>query len=343
MNRQPTIGMMLYCAVGDEKSVFSEEKYKMLAEGFVRSGMSVETVLYNNSRAESLRDELRDLDALLVWVNPIEQGQDRTLLDKLLVELQNVGVFVSSVPETIIKIGTKKVLFDTRNMECGSDVRIYSTFDNFKNGFPDTVKNGKPRVLKQFRGNGGDGVFKVRSFGDDSGKVSVLHAKRGSSEQSISVDAFYEDFRRYFDNGGPMLNQEWNDNLMNGMVRCYMTGKRVVGFGYQEINALFPSESGSISPGERFYFTENCALFSDLREKMEDRWIDQLTVETSLSPDKLPVIWDADFFINSMLPNSLGRYTLCEINVSSVSPFPESAIRVIVDEVRKVITGRDRL
>lgn len=151
-------------------------------------------------------------------------------------------------------------------MEWGSDVRIYSTFDDFKNGFPDTVKDGKPRVLKQFRGNGGDGVFKVRAFGDDPGKVSVLHAKRGSSEQSIIEDAFYEDFRRYFDNGGPMLNQEWNDNLTNGMVRCYMTGKRVVGFGYQEINALFPSEDGSVIPGKRFYFTENCALFSDLRE-----------------------------------------------------------------------------
>jgi len=342
MNKQPTIGMMLYCEVGDEKSVFSEEKYKTLAEHFVGSGISVETVLYNNSRAESLRDELRDMDALLVWVNPIEQGQDRTLLDKLLVDLQSIDVFVSCVPETILKIGTKKVLFDTRNMEWGSDVRMYSTFDDFKNGFPDTAKNGKPRVLKQFRGNGGDGVFKVTSVSDDSGKVSVLHAKRGSSEQSVSVDAFYEAFRPYFDSGGPMLNQEWNDNLMNGMVRCYMTGKRVVGFGYQEINALFPTEDGPFTPGKRFYFTENCALFSDLKDKMEDQWIDQLTVETDLSPDKLPVIWDADFFINSMVPHVAGRYTLCEINVSSVSPFPESAIPVIVDEIRKVITGKDR-
>ena len=333
---------MLYCSEGDNKSVFSEEKYRLLAEYFVRLGMSVETVLYNNGRAESLRVELQNLDALLVWVNPIEQGQDRTVLDNLLADLQVAGVFVSAILETIIKIGTKRVLFDTRNMEWGSDVEMYSSFDEFRNGFLDTVKDGRPRVLKQIRGNGGDGVFKVRNVGNSTGQLSVLHAKRGSTEQLMSFEELCAHFRKFFENGGPMLNQEWNDNLSNGMVRCYMTGNRVVGFGYQEINALFPSADKPVTPGKRFYFTENCALFSDLKEKMEARWIDQLTMETGLSPDKLPVIWDADFFINSMKPSSTGRYTLCEINVSSVSPFPESAIPAIVDEVMTVTTGRGR-
>src|SRR3982751_4405597 len=126
MEKQTTVGMMLYCSEGDNKSVFSEEKYRLLAEYFVRLGMSVETVLYNNGRAESLRVELQNLDALLVWVNPIEQGQDRTVLDNLLADLQVAGVFVSAILETIIKIGTKRVLFDTRNMEGGSDVEMYS-------------------------------------------------------------------------------------------------------------------------------------------------------------------------------------------------------------------------
>jgi hypothetical protein len=342
MKKRPVVGMMLYCSAGDSKSVFTEEKYKALAGCFVQSGITVETVLYNDDPAEKLRDELRKLDALLVWVNPIEQGRDRTVLDQLLLDMQDHGVFVSAVPETIVKIGTKKVLFDTRNLEWGSDVEMYSNFDEFKNGFPGTLTEGKPRVLKQFRGNGGNGVFKVKSLGDGSGRLSVLHALRGSSEQTLSLGEFWDDFLHYFENGGPMLNQVWNDNLTNGMVRCYMTGKRVAGFGYQEINALFPGEDGTVPPGKRFYFTENCALFIDLRMTMEDHWIDELTTVTDLSPDKLPVIWDADFFINSMEPNSPGRYTLCEINVSSVSPFPESAIPKIVDAVNSVIAARAR-
>ena len=154
----------------------------------------------------------------------------------------------------------------------------------------------------------------------------------------LALDEFFDEFRPYFANDRPLLDQEWNDNIANGMVRCYMSGKRVAGFGYQEINALYPQD-GAVVPGRRFYFTEKCALFEDLREQMEGRWIDELLEVTDLASEKLPVIWDADFFINSMVPDSPGRYTLCEINVSSVSPFPESAIRFMVSAVKNAVTA----
>lgn len=329
--------MMLYCAEGDDKSVFTQEKYKGLAQSFVDAGFEVETVPYNDSRADSLRTSLLKLDALLVWVNPIEQGHDRKVLDALLTDLSNAGLFVSSLPETIRKIGTKRVLFDTRELEFGSDVRMYTTFDEFQKEFYASAADGRPRVLKQFRGNGGDGVFKVKRL--PSGELSLLHAKRGSMEQTLAFDEFFDEFRPYFAQDRPLLDQEWNDNIANGMVRCYMSGKRVAGFGYQEINALYPQD-GAVIPGKRFYFTENCALFADLRMLMEERWIDELLDATDLAAEKLPVIWDADFFINSMVPNSAGRYTLCEINVSSVSPFPESAIRFIVSAVKEAVAIR---
>jgi hypothetical protein len=326
---------MLYCAPGNTKNVFTEEKYCALAESFVRSGLSVETVPYDDIHADTYRDSLKRLDALLVWVNPMEQGRDRKVLDQLLAELHSAGVFVSSVPETIMKIGTKDVLFKTRNLEWGSDVEMYATFDDFRERFPASMMNGQTRVLKQFRGNGGDGVFKVTSSGRG---FLVLHAKRGAVEEKMSEDRFFDYFSAYFASG-PMLNQEWNDKITNGMVRCYVSGRRVAGFGYQEINALYPQD-GPVTPGKRFYFTEKCALFADLRVAIEERWIDQLLDVSDLAENKLPVIWDADFFINSMVPNSPGRYTLCEINVSSVSPFPESAIGFIVSEVQNALVVR---
>ena len=337
MSPKLVVGIMLYCAPGDTRDVFTEEKYRALAESFVQSAMSVETVLYNDTLVDSYRDSLRKLDALLVWVNPVEQGHDRKTLDQLLAELDGTGVFVSSVPETIMKIGTKDVLFKTRNLEWGSDVELYASFEDFRDRFPASIMNGQTRVLKQFRGNGGDGVFRVRSSEHDT---FVLHAKRGAIEEKMDEDRFFDYFSSYFASGAPMLNQEWNDNIANGMVRCYMSGKRVAGFGYQEINALYP-QNGPVTPGKRFYFTEKCALFADLRMLMEERWIDQLLEVSDLGAEKLPVIWDADFFINSMVPNSPGRYTLCEINVSSVSPFPESAIGFIVDSVQNALAGRE--
>jgi hypothetical protein len=53
----------------------------------------------------------------------------------------------------------------------------------------------------------------------------------------------------------------------------------------------------------------------------------------------LPVIWDADFFINKInTENTSEKYSLCEINVSCVSPFPESSIPYIAEEIRKRIS-----
>jgi hypothetical protein len=124
------------------------------------------------------------------------------------------------------------------------------------------------------------------------------------------------------------------------MVRCYLTLNKVVGFGYQEINSLYPVYSNSdftkFRPSKRHYYTESCGLFKDLKLKMENEWVAQLLQLSNLSVDDLPVIWDADFFIDgSSIKNK--RYILCEINVSSVSPFPESAITPIIEIIKRKI------
>lgn len=40
----------------------------------------------------------------------------------------------------------------------------------------------------------------------------------------------------------------------------------------------------------------------------------------------LPVLWDCDFLLGPKTACGADTYVLCEINASSVSPFPESAI-----------------
>jgi len=136
-----------------------------------------------------------------------------------------------------------------------------------------------------------------------------------------------------------LIDQKWNPNIINGMVRCYLSGSRVTGFGYQEINALYPIINGIYKkPGQRFYYTENCGLFKDLKEIMENKWVSQLQKLTDISNQELPVIWDADFFINKInSENAAEKYSLCEINASCVSPFPESSIPYIVDTVKEKI------
>jgi hypothetical protein len=287
-------------------------------------------VLYHDSAAAEIETTLSKYDAVLVWINPIEQGNDRKVLDVLLTKLSARGCFVSAHPEIILKMGTKEILFKTRDTAFGGDIKLYRSFEDFKEKFINERK--ETRILKQFRGNGGSGIFKINTRQIDFNRIGVTHAKDGAEEELMSIEDFLAAFRPYFDNDSLLIDQAWNPNIINGMVRCYLCGTKVAGFGYQEINALYPSKK----PSQRFYFSEDCGLFQDLRNIMENSWLPQLQNITAIKNDMLPVIWDADFFINNVnSANTNEKYSLCEINASCVSPFPESSIPFIVKAVSK--------
>ena len=54
---------------------------------------------------------------------------------------------------------------------------------------------------------------------------------------------------------------------------------------------------------------------------------DQDAMQRRLEIDdaELPALWDADFLYGPKSPEGEDTYVLCEINVSAVSPFPDSA------------------
>jgi hypothetical protein len=106
---------------------------------FAALGVKAEPVVYADDRVEEVHERLRSLDGVLVWVNPIEQGRDRSKLDRLLRTIAAEGVFVSAHPDVILRIGTKQVLVDTRGMGWGSDTRLYRSLDELRSGLPSRV------------------------------------------------------------------------------------------------------------------------------------------------------------------------------------------------------------
>ena len=332
--KKDSIALMVFGETHSPRNALTEDKYKSLAIAFQEKGFDVSSVNYNDGMADQLATQLRRYDAILVWVNPLEQGNNRNKLDALLIKLSDSGCFVSAHPDVIMKIGTKDVLYKTRETEFGGDIKLYHSFEDFKQRF---LTDPVTRILKQYRGNGGEGVFKIVASQLVGKKIGVTHAKNGDKEKILSTGDFFDEFKIYFNEGGVLIDQPWNENITNGMVRCYLTGTKVSGFGYQEVNALYP---GKI-PGKRFYFSEDCGLFRDLREIMENKWVPQLLQITGTPNEMMPVIWDADFFINSINSEKTNeKYTLCEINVSCVSPFPESAIPYMVEEVGRKVNAR---
>lgn len=336
MNKNPSLAIMVYAESNSQRDALTEEKYRDLAVAFTSQGFDVCSVLYSDEKAAALADTLSAFDAVLVWVNPIEQGKDRRQLDTLLTGVAVRGCFVSTHPEVILKMGTKDVLYTTKDMDWGGDTKIYVSFDDFKLRFPASLQTSGTRILKQYRGNGGNGVYKICE-GPADDEVTVVHAIAGNEKKIMSLDEFFTEFKAFFHDEAMLIDQEWNTHISNGMLRCYLTGTKVAGFGYQEINALYEWNGIAIPPGKRYYYTENCGLFSDLKAIMENKWVPELQKMLAIRNEMMPVIWDADFFINTINGPAAGKYTLCEINVSCVSPFPPSAVKFIVAEVERRI------
>jgi hypothetical protein len=69
----------------------------------------------------------------------------------------------------------------------------------------------------------------------------------------------------------------------------------------------------------------SAARFQRLRRLMEDTWLPSMLDILDLAPPALPAVWDADFLLGP--PDAAGEdsYVLCEINISSVLPFPDTA------------------
>ena len=134
-----------------------------------------------------------------------------------------------------------------------------------------------------------------------------------------------------------MIDQAYQSRLPDGMVRCYVVGDRVAGFGEQLVNALYPAAPGRLSsdapqPGPRHYFPPTRPDFQRLKEKLEREWLDELCGLLHLKKSQLPVLWDADFLYGPKDADGDDTFVLCEINVSSVYPFPEDALAPLAAE-----------
>ncbi len=314
-------------------------RFEKAAQAMKDAGFKPVPVIYNDDFIDEIRRQMMGLDALQVWVNPLESGRDRTHLDALLREVAASGVLVNTHPDTILKMGTKQVLVQTRVMGWGSDVCAVTSLDQLENELPGRLDKG-PRVLKQLRGHSGGGIWKVERA--DGGKIKLRHAQRGCVEEVVSFTELVERMRSYFESNGSMIDQAYQSRLDEGITRVYMVEAQVGGFGHQAINALFPAPVGedpknAPQPGPRLYFPPDEPQFQAIGRLMESVWIAQLQACLGLSTADLPLLWDADFMLGPKDADGNDTYVLCEINVSCVSPYPEWANPLIASTLARRI------
>ena len=324
----------------DNPIIGSRNRLEGLFHALLDRGCDVASVPYKHDRHDDAIEQLQDCAGVMVWMNPIEAGQDRSRLDAHLGALVAQGIFVSARPDIIQKMGTKAVLYHTRHLEWGTDACLYETFDHFAQDFPTRIAEKKIRVLKLDRGHSGEGVWKVERLTSEA--LRLMHA--GSDVVTeVSQSTFISSWQEHFLAGGYLVEQPYLPRVAEGMIRCYMNQDRVIGFLHQlpKPNGMNVSGSGLIvteglPEGKRVYNADT-PHYASLKTKVESTWVSEMRHQLDIDPDALPVLWDIDFIMGNKDASGDDTYLLCEINVSSVYPPAEAPIEQIADTLLRLM------
>lgn len=324
------------------------ERLAPIAEALADLGVEVPPILWSETAADQVRAQLLTCDGALVWVDPLTDGQDRTVLDQVLIEVSRQGVWVSAHPQVILKMGVKEVLVRTRSLGWGSDAHVYATPEALRRLFPERLAADSVRVLKQNRGNSNQGVWKVTLQAPaqpvtlDS-PVDVVEARSDAVERGVRLGAFIERCEPYLTGAGRVIDQAFQPRVGEGLVRCYMRRDRVIGFSEQFPRSRLLDDPDAPTFGmarEKTMHRPDAPGFRRLRRRMEDEWTPGLQRLLDIETAALPVLWDADFLRGPASADGADAYVLCEINVSCVVPFPPWAPADVAQAARDAVLGR---
>lgn len=350
---------------GVDAAAPSNPRLDPVLAALVEVGLSVETVPYVEGRAEQAATRLSMVDGALVWVDPISDDGDRRELDEVLREASRAGTWVSTHPDVVDRLGTKEVLVATRHLSWGCDVHLYRSPEEFRRDFPGRLAAHGVRVLKASRGNGGRTVWKVSladgplaaRIGSDT-QVVVQHARaRDGSSTVMPLSQLMMECHVGFeawDGHGRLVDQEFIAGITGGIVRCYLVGGNVVGFARQYPEGARPlgpltvdvgsgpsAEAVMGLPSPKTMYAPDEPAFGELRHQLEAEWVPAATALLGLASNVLPALWDVDLILADSQGSSsrrpAGRPVLCEVNASSVIPFPPEAPRRIAAYVRKAL------
>jgi hypothetical protein len=293
-----------------------EARLRPVADALRAAGFQPEPMAFLEERAEAFRARLGACAGALIWVNPFAEARDRSLLDRLLREAAANGVWVSAHPDVIAWMATKQVLVSTQQLGWGSDAKCYERAEAFAAQFLAGLAGGA-RVLKPLTGNDGRGVVKV------SGGPSLFSLQETSGEvrANLSWAALNARVAEMLAASPAIIDQECHDAAA-GMVRCYMSFDRVIGFAEQAPKSR--QDAFAMNPAKAMHGSDH-PRFGELRDCMDKDWTPGLKRLLGLETPRLPALWDADFLHRRQRSDRGSRYALCEINASCVSPFPDNA------------------
>src|SRR5688500_9240209 len=106
MNAKPDIKIAIVYP-GDyetrKTATADNNRFSQLFYAFAELGVQAEPAVYRPDFWEEVYHQLLQADGVLVWVNPIQDGHNRSVLDAMLRKVAEAGIFVSTHPDIIMK------------------------------------------------------------------------------------------------------------------------------------------------------------------------------------------------------------------------------------------------
>jgi hypothetical protein len=348
------------------------ERLEPIAAALEAAGMSPEPVPYDDGRAGAVLQHVVRMTAALAWVDPLSDDCDRAGLDRVLRRAAAEGVWLGAHPDVIDRLGTKDVLVSTRHLGWGSDTHRYDTEQALRAEFPRRLATDRVRVLKADRGNGGRTVWKIRLPDDTSTRkgslsrvsddqlVFVQHARhRDGATETLTLGDLVDRLGAQYRGGdgtGHLVDQEFIPGIIRGIVRCYLVGGTVVGFARQYpegVRAAGPLDVDPTSltapqavmglPSPKTMYPADEPALASLRRQLENDWVPGAADTLGIATADLPALWDVDLLpahVDPKDPRTGDGFVLCEVNASSVIPYPAAAPARLAAHVDTALQAR---
>lgn len=308
---------------GSDKGQYGFRKdSKPIIDSLKKRGWTAEIIFYRDEdRGEIYRYTHEKADAYISRVNPGNLA-DETGYFQMLRELVSYGIEGLPHPDAMVAYGAKNSVEQLKGTDIvPEDVYTYYDFDSLKEHFSKSLTKGV-RVLKQNRGSTGEGIWRVEVIDADKykkqipldAKLKLTEAKDNHTEERTLQD-FLEFCIQYLEGpNGMLLDMPFLERIVEGEIRVLMLRNKVVNVVHKKPAETKDAFSATLFSGAKYRYDkpEKWPELVALVEGMVP------TIQQRLGNYDIPLIWTADFILDTDKKTKEDKYVLGEINASCV-------------------------
>ncbi len=295
---------------------------KPIIDSLKKRGWTAEIIFYRDEdRGEIYRYIHDKADAYISRVNPGNLQNEEGYF-QMLRELVSNGIEGLPHPDAMVAYGAKNSVERLKGTDLvPEDVYTYYDFDALKEHFPKSLSNGV-RVLKQNRGSTGEGIWRVEVIDENAGKskipltakLKLTEAKDNHTEEK-TLQEFLEFCIQYLEGpNGMLLDMPFLERIVEGEIRVLMLRNKVVNIVHKKPADTKDAFSATLFSGAKYRYDEP-EKWPEL-VKMVEKAVPM--IQRKLGNYDLPLIWTADFILDTDKKTGKDKYVLGEINASCV-------------------------